>query len=110
MRKLLSSIIILLALCITCPQVYSGGTATQTVQLNEANLDTQYYFKWDLPKNSEMLVLVTVSMNINYMGKQSNITESRVFEVKACEQLSTVRHNPPYTIILSNNGGNWAYH
>lgn len=77
---------------------------------DEANLDTQYYFKWDLPKNSEMLVLVTVSMNINYMGKQSNITESRVFEVKACEQLSTVRHNPPYTIILSNNGGNWAYH
>lgn len=73
-------------------------------------MDTQYYFKWDLPKNSEMLVLVTVSMNINYMGKQSNITESRVFEVKACEQLSTVRHNPPYTIILSNNGGNWAYH
>lgn len=35
MRKLLSSIIILLALCITCPQVYSGGTATQTVQLSK---------------------------------------------------------------------------
>ena len=35
MKKLLSSIIILLALCITCPQVYSGGTTTQTVQLNK---------------------------------------------------------------------------
>lgn len=77
---------------------------------NEANLDTEYYFKWGLPTNSEMLVLVTVSMDINYMGKQQNITESRIFEVKAYEQLSTIRHNPPYTIILSNNGGNWAYH
>lgn len=35
MRKLLSSIIILLALCIACPQVYSAGTATRTVQLNK---------------------------------------------------------------------------
>ena len=35
MKKLLSSIIILLALCITCPQVYSGGTTTRTVQLNK---------------------------------------------------------------------------
>lgn len=35
MKKLLSSIIILLALCITCPQVYSGSTTTQTVQLKK---------------------------------------------------------------------------
>lgn len=35
MRKLLSSIIILLASCITCPQVYSGSTTAQTVQLKK---------------------------------------------------------------------------
>lgn len=35
MKKLLSSIIILLALCIACPQIYSGGTTTRTVQLKK---------------------------------------------------------------------------
>lgn len=77
---------------------------------SEANSGTNYYFKWNLPTNSEMLVLVTVSMDINYMGKQQNITESRIFEVKTREQLSTIQHNPPYTIILNNNGSGWAYH
>lgn len=80
------------------------------LRASEANSGTQYYFKWNLPTNSEMLVLVTVSMDINYMGKQQNIMESRIFEVKTCEQLSTIQHNPPYTIILNNNGGGWAYH
>lgn len=76
---------------------------------NEVNSNSQFYMQWKKPTNSEMLVLVTVTMNINYMGKERTITESRVFEVDSREQLSTIQHNPPRTVILNHDNTGWMY-
>lgn len=76
---------------------------------NEVTAGSQFYYKWRMPTNCEMLALVTVTMNINYMGKERTITESRIFEADAVEQLSMIRHNPPYSVILNNNYIGWRY-
>lgn len=74
---------------------------------NEINSGSQLFFKWHLPSKCEVLTLVTVTMNISYMGKERTITESRVFETEAREQQSFIQHNPPSTAILNHDDSGW---
>lgn len=76
---------------------------------NEINADSRLWFQWRLPQNSEVLAMITVTMNISYMGKEKTLTESRIFEVDAREKQSYRRHNPPYEVILNYNDAAWMY-
>lgn len=79
------------------------------MESNSVNSDSQFYFYWRIPSSCELLALVTVTMNISYMGKSRSIAESRIVEVETREQPSYITHQPPYRVILNNNYTGWKY-
>lgn len=66
MKKLLSSIIILLALCLTCPQVYSGGTTTQTVQLNKKPKQVIHHRGSRIPAGIVVCIISTEGIQMDF--------------------------------------------
>lgn len=80
------------------------GYPTNTVLSN----DTQFYFDWGENVGGNRAAVVTLTMNLEYNGKQTSITESRIYDViykpDPNVTLTSGVNNPPVTYVINQPG------
>lgn len=71
---------------------------------------TQFYVDWGEEVGGNRAAVVTLTMNIDYNGKQMSFTESRVYDVvyKPYSPKTTNPHNPPYTYTINKKGTSFS--
>lgn len=78
----------------------------------ELNNGTEFYIDWGENVGGNRAAVVTLTMNIEYNGKQTSVTESRVYDVIYKPDpdftLDFDVNNPPYTYVI-NQPGNFVY-
>lgn len=69
------------------------------------NEDTQFYVDWGENVGGNRAAVVTVTMNIDYGGKQMSFTESRVYDVDykpySPSWMVHEADNPPYSVVIN---------
>ena len=68
--------------------------------------NTTYYIDWGTNVAGYRAAVVTLSMNIDYNGKEYSFTESRVYDVDYAPSTypnSSVVNNPPYSYLLNSS-------
>ena len=91
--------------------LYKPITTKQSIHritnINSKNIDsnTKYYFNWKTVPQDRTITHVTVTLNINYMGKQFTVTETRAYkpdiEVDPGSKIN-IYHNPPYYYVINS--------
>lgn len=87
---------------------YHVGILAQLEPYRDFNNNTDLRFKWSSIFSYDTLVLVTVEMNIDYMGKSFKLEETRVYKADVVD-CSAVSHNPPSLAIVNNNPRSMIY-
>ncbi len=74
----------------------------QGLMLND---NTQFYVDWGRNVSGCRAAVITLTMNIDYKGKQMSITESRIYDVDYEPSTRGLNHvdNPPNTYLLSDS-------
>ena len=71
------------------------------------NSDTEYYLDWGTAVGGYAAAVVTLTMDIEYMGQQFSLTESRVYDVdykpNPRGMSFSVAHNPPHTYVVNHS-------
>lgn len=71
------------------------------------NSGTQYYLDWGTAASGYVAAVVTLTMDIEYMGQQFSITESRVYDVEYKPNPRgtslAAANNPPYTFVVNHS-------
>ena len=71
------------------------------------NENTQYYLDWGENVGGNRAAVVTLTMDVDYNGKQMSFTESRVYDVVYKPRwLAQPVNNPPYSVVLNKTGNN----
>ena len=74
--------------------------------------DTQLYVDWGENVGGNRAAVVTLTMNVDYNGRQFSLTESRVYDVTYAPTTNNLPvsyfNNPPSSYIL-NQAGNTIY-
>ncbi len=68
--------------------------------------NTTYYIDWGTNVAGYRAAVVTLTMNIDYNGKEYSFTESRVYDVDYAPSTypnSSVVNNPPYSYLLNSS-------
>lgn len=74
---------------------------------NYINENTQYYLDWGENVGGNRAAVVTLTMDVDYNGKQMSFTESRVYDVEYKPRwLGQPVNNPPYSVVLNKTGNN----
>ena len=71
------------------------------------NSGTQYYLDWGTAASGYVAAVVTLTMDIEYMGQQFSVTESRVYDVEYKPNPRgtslAAANNPPYTFVVNHS-------
>lgn len=74
------------------------------------NEDSQFYVDWGENVGGNRAAVVTVTMDIDYGGKQMSFTESRVYDVDYKPYspwwMEQEADNPPYSVVINKKGYN----
>lgn len=74
------------------------------------NEDTEFYVDWGENVGGNRAAVVTLTMNVDYNGKQMSFTESRVYDViyepYSPDWMVQTADNPPYAVVINKKGYN----
>ena len=70
----------------------------------------QFYVDWGENVGGNRAAVVTLTMNVDYNGKQMSFTESRVYDViyepYSPDWMVQTADNPPYAVVINKKGYN----
>ncbi|MDE5628829.1 MAG: hypothetical protein K2I69_04640 [Muribaculaceae bacterium] len=76
-----------------------------SIRSRDVDSNTRYYFNWKNIVTGRTIAYVTVSMNVNYLGNQFTITETRRYEPELAVDPGSsmnILHNPPYYYVINS--------
>lgn len=76
------------------------GLSSKEYDTSSMPASTSFYVKWNLPTRYEIIALVTVTMQIKYMGKEFSVSESRMYRVDNVEAATNIRDNWPGIVMI----------
>lgn len=81
-----------------------GQRSIEANVVHNANTSQTYFYDWGNVRDGKILAVVSFNVTFLYEGKETEITQSRVYDVSYGVD-STVspeqRHNPPYSIVVN---------
>jgi len=81
-------------------------------RLRDIDANAKYYFYWKDPIKDRIIAMVTVTMNVDYLGNEFTVTETRAYHVDTYPDPATSDvskyHNEPYSIVLNSGIGGAA--
>lgn len=73
--------------------------------------NTKFYYQWRTPIQDRVVAMLTLKMNIDYLGHEFTVEETRAYRTKAVTTSQTsnasIYHNLPISAVVNYNGSGW---
>lgn len=83
-----------------------------TIGGHQVTENTKFYYQWTKPIQDRVVAMVTVKMNIDYLGHEFTVEETRAYRTKAYTSPATSNpdsfHNIPTSAVVNYKGSGWV--